>query len=61
MLFCTLKKGWGFDNFIKEADEGKGLKFPRWIKPYICYVLPVLIVVVLINGWIPVIQAWIGA
>ncbi len=61
LLFCTLKKGWGFDNFIKEADEGKGLKFPRWIKPYICYVLPVLIVVVLINGWIPVIQAWIGA
>ncbi len=60
LLFCTMKKGWGFDNFIKEADEGEGLKFPRWIKPYVCYVLPVLIVIVLVNGWIPVIRTWIG-
>lgn len=60
LLFCTMKKGWGFDNFLKEADIGEGLKFPRWIRPYVCYVLPILIVIVLVNGWIPVIQTWLG-
>ena len=60
LLFCTMKRGWGFDSFLKEADAGEGLKFPRWTRPYICYVLPVLIVIVLIGGWIPVIQTWLG-
>ena len=60
LLFCTMKRGWGFDNFLKEADEGEGLKFPRWTRGYICYVLPVLIAVVLVGGWIPVVQTWLG-
>ncbi|MDO5335470.1 MAG: sodium-dependent transporter [Coriobacteriia bacterium] len=60
LLFCTRKCGWGFDNFLAEADTGQGLKFPRWIKGYLSYVLPVLMVIILIGGWIPVIQAWVG-
>lgn len=60
LLFCTMKRGWGFDNFLKEADAGEGLKFPRWTRPYICYVLPVLIAIVLVGGWIPVMQTWLG-
>ena len=60
LLFCTRKKSWGFDNFLAEADTGKGLKFPRWIKPYLSYVLPMLIIIVLIGGWLPVIQTWLG-
>lgn len=60
LLFCTAKEGWGFDNFLKEADTGTGLKFPRWIKGYVRYVLPILIIVVLIGGWIPVVQAWLS-
>ena len=60
LLFCTRKGGWGFDSFLAEADTGSGLKFPRWIKGYLSYVLPLLIIVVLVGGWIPAIQAWLG-
>ena len=60
LLFCTRKKGWGFDNFLAEADQGKGIKFPRWTRGYLTYVLPVLIIVVLIGGWAPVISTWLG-
>ena len=60
LLFCTRKGGWGFDSFLAEADTGSGLKFPRWIKGYLSYVLPLLIIVVLVGGWIPVLQAWLG-
>lgn len=50
VLFCVLKKGWGWDNFIKEADTGKGLKFPKQIKGYVTYVLPIIIFVFFIVG-----------
>ncbi len=62
LLFCTRKKGWGFDKFLAEADAGEGLKFPggRVARVYMSYVLPLLIVVVLIMGWLPVLKAWFG-
>lgn len=50
LLFCTTKWGWGFDNYMKEVNTGKGLKLRKWFKPYFQYVLPVLIVVILIRG-----------
>ncbi len=50
ILFCTSKKGWGFDNFILEANTGKGPKVARWLKPYFTYVLPIIIVFVFIMG-----------
>lgn len=50
ILFCTSKKGWGFDNFIEEANTGKGLKMPRFLKPYLTYVLPVIIIFIFIIG-----------
>ncbi|MCC8193046.1 MAG: sodium-dependent transporter [Deltaproteobacteria bacterium] len=43
LLFCTSRHGWGWENFIAEADAGKGLKFPRGLRPYLTYVVPVLI------------------
>ena len=52
LLFCTCKKGWGWDNFIKEADSGKGLKFPKFAKVYLKYILPIIIVIVLVMGYI---------
>ena len=52
LLFCVSKKGWGWDNFIAEADEGKGLKFPKFAKVYLKYILPVLLVAVFIFGWL---------
>ncbi len=60
LLFCTRKSGWGFENFLAEANTGEGLKFPRWTRGYLTYVLPILIAVILVGGWIPVIQAWLG-
>ena len=50
VLFCTMKRGWGWDNFIKEADQGEGLKFPSWLRIYCKYILPIIILIVTING-----------
>lgn len=50
LLFCVTKKGWGFDNFIAEANAGKGLKLKKWMKPYMTYVLPIIIIVIFIVG-----------
>ena len=51
VLFCTNKKyGWGWDNFINEANEGKGLKFPTALKIYAKYILPVILVAFWIIG-----------
>lgn len=48
MLFCTCRYGWGWKNFEAEVNSGNGLKLPRWIKPYMSYVLPLIIAVVLV-------------
>ena len=50
LLFCVTKYGWGFDNYMKECNEGKGLKFGRFLKPYFQCVLPVLILILVIQG-----------
>ena len=51
-LFCCNKFGWGWDNFIKEANTGKGLKVQPWMKPIFCYVVPCAIIVLYITGLI---------
>ncbi len=48
VLFCTLKRGWGYDNFVAEANEGKGLKIKSWMRIYIKYILPVIMVIFII-------------
>lgn len=50
VLFCVSKKGWGFDNFFAEANAGKGMKLRRWMKPYMTWVLPAVIVVIFFIG-----------
>ena len=52
LLFCTSRYGWGWKNFTKEANSGKGLKVQRWMRGYMCYVLPVLVAVILVLGLI---------
>ena len=49
-LFCVQKYGWGFDNYLEEANTGQGMKMPRWTKNYFKFVLPVLILIILIQG-----------
>lgn len=53
VLFCTNRYGWGWDKFSAEANEGKGLKVARWMRPYMTYVLPLIVTIVLLS---PVIE-----
>lgn len=50
VVFCTTRYGWGWDNFVAEANTGKGLKVQKWMRRYITYVLPVIIAVLFIIG-----------
>lgn len=51
LAFCTSRYGWGWDNFIKEADTGAGVAFPKWIRFYATYILPLIVLVIFINGY----------
>ena len=49
VLFCTTRYGWGWNNFYTEINTGeKGPRLPKWIRPYMTFVLPVVIVAVLV-------------
>ena len=52
LLFCVTKCGWGFDNYYNECNTGKGMKLPRIVKPYLQYVLPILILIVFAQKFI---------
>lgn len=52
LLFCVTKWGWGFDKYIDEANTGKGLKISKKLKPYFQFILPILILIILIQGLI---------
>ena len=49
-LFCCNKFGWGWDNFIKEANAGTGLKVKNWQKPVFKYAVPIIIAIVYVYG-----------
>ena len=49
-LFCCNRFGWGWDNFIAEANAGKGLKVQPWMKPLFRYFVPVVVVFLYIYG-----------
>lgn len=51
LMFCVSKKGWGWENFLQEADSGRGLSFPQAIKPYLTYLLPIIMLVVFAAGY----------
>ena len=50
LIFCVTKWGWGFDNYLEEANTGKGVKIPKWTKYYFRFVLPILIIIIIIQG-----------
>ncbi|WP_036607434.1 sodium-dependent transporter [Oribacterium sp. P6A1] len=50
LLFCVTKWGWGFDNYMKECNKGQGLKLSPMVKPYLRYILPILIFIILVQG-----------
>lgn len=51
LAFCVNRHGWGWENFLAEADAGKGLRFPRWVRGYMRYVLPAIVVVIYVKGY----------
>ena len=52
LLFCVSRYGWGFENYLKEANTGEGIKMPRWLRWYLTWILPIIILVVLVQGYI---------
>ncbi len=52
VLFCTTRYGWGWENFIKEAYAGTGLKLPTFVRKYMTFVLPLIVFAVFIVGLI---------
>ena len=49
-LFCVTRYGWGWDKFVAEANEGKGLKVANWMRPYMTIVIPILILLIFLIG-----------
>ena len=53
VLFCTSKKyGWGWNNFLNEVNTGKGIKYPKWLYVYAKYILPIILVILWLQGYI---------
>ena len=52
LLFCCIRYGWGWDKFIAETDTGEGMKFPAWLRPYLTYILPLVILFLFVMGYV---------
>ena len=50
LLFCVTKFGWGFDHYYEECNTGSGIRLSRKLKPYFQFILPILILIILIQG-----------
>ena len=50
VLFCTTRYGWGWKNFVAEANEGKGIKVANWMRGYMTLVLPVILIAIFLMG-----------
>ena len=53
LLFCIFRFGWGFANFLAEANTGKGIKLKHGLVFYFKFILPILLAFILVNGLIP--------
>ncbi len=51
LMFCTYRYGWGWDNFMNETNMGTGLKFPKWSRIYVSYILPLIILFIFFKGY----------
>lgn len=51
LLFCTSRYGWGFKNFLAEANEGEGINFPQWVRTYVSYGIPVIVLIIFFQGY----------
>ena len=51
VMFCTTRYGWGFQNFLTEADAGNGLRFPHQLRWHMTYIIPVVVVFIYLKGY----------
>ena len=51
LLFCVSRYGWGWDNFLKEANTGEGISFPKKLRVYLTFVLPLVVFYIFIQGY----------
>ena len=51
VLFCTSRKGWGWEKFLEEANTGDGIRFPRAVRFYVSYILPVIVLFIFLMGY----------
>lgn len=56
VAFCTFKKGWGWKNAVKEINTGVGIKYPAKLKFWASIVIPILIIMIFIIGWLVALQ-----
>ena len=52
LTFCTSRYGWGWKNFLSEADAGQGMKFPKWVRIYVTFLLPLIVLYIFVQGYI---------
>ncbi len=52
LFFCTSRYGWGYTKFVEEANTGQGAKFPKYLRFYLTYILPCIIIFVFIQGYL---------
>ena len=60
VLFCTTRRGWGWEKFLAEADAGEGVAFPRWTRLWLKYGIPAMILVIFVLGYAPKVSVWLG-
>lgn len=51
LMFCVSRYGWGWDNFLKEANTGAGISFPKKIRFYLNYILPLIVLYIFFQGY----------
>lgn len=51
VLFCTTRYGWGWKNFLTEANAGEGPRFPKWVRWYATFIIPLIIIFLFIQGY----------
>ena len=56
LLFCTRRYGWGWENFYKETSIGKGLPYPGFARKYISYILPIIVLIIFISGYLSLLK-----
>lgn len=57
LLFCTSRYGWGWKKFTEEANSGQGIRFPKWARVYVSYILPLIVLFIFVQGYITMFKA----